>query len=58
MIQDHIKKPLADEILFGKLKNGGTVTVGWDKDADKLTFDYHAAPPAPNRQAIRSRMKQ
>ncbi|MBS9720473.1 ATP-dependent Clp protease ATP-binding subunit ClpA [Tianweitania sp. BSSL-BM11] len=27
VIQEHIKKPLADEVLFGKLKNGGTVRV-------------------------------
>ncbi|TIT05204.1 MAG: ATP-dependent Clp protease ATP-binding subunit ClpA, partial [Mesorhizobium sp.] len=25
VIQEHIKKPLADEVLFGKLKKGGTV---------------------------------
>src|SRR5207344_1726667 len=27
VIQEHIKKPLADEVLFGKLKEGGTVRV-------------------------------
>ncbi|WP_336288475.1 ATP-dependent Clp protease ATP-binding subunit ClpA [Bartonella sp. CB60] len=27
VIQEHIKKPLADEILFGKLRNGGMVHV-------------------------------
>ena len=27
VIQEHIKKPLADEVLFGKLKKGGTVKV-------------------------------
>ncbi|WP_152048167.1 ATP-dependent Clp protease ATP-binding subunit ClpA [Aureimonas psammosilenae] len=27
VIQEHIKKPLADELLFGKLKRGGTVKV-------------------------------
>ncbi|HVW57796.1 MAG TPA: ATP-dependent Clp protease ATP-binding subunit ClpA [Rhizobiaceae bacterium] len=27
VIQQHIKKPLADEVLFGKLKKGGTVKV-------------------------------
>ena len=25
VIQEHIKKPLADELLFGKLEHGGTV---------------------------------
>ena len=28
VIQDHIKQPLAEEVLFGKLKLGGTVCVG------------------------------
>ncbi len=27
VIQEHIKRPLADEVLFGKLKKGGTVKV-------------------------------
>jgi ATP-dependent Clp protease ATP-binding subunit ClpA len=31
VIQEHIKKPLADEVLFGKLKKGGTVRVGVEK---------------------------
>ena len=32
VIQEHIKKPLADEVLFGKLKKGGTVKVSVAKD--------------------------
>ncbi len=28
LIQNEIRQPLADELLFGRLKNGGTVTVG------------------------------
>jgi ATP-dependent Clp protease ATP-binding subunit ClpA len=31
VIQEHIKKPLADEVLFGKLKKGGTVRVSVEK---------------------------
>lgn len=34
VIQEHIKKPLADEVLFGKLKTGGTVRVSLVKDED------------------------
>ena len=45
VIQEHIKKPLADELLFGKLAKGGTVRVEVDKDADKLTFAYIEPPP-------------
>ena len=31
VIQEHIKKPLAEEVLFGKLKKGGTVRVAVEK---------------------------
>src|SRR5262249_35968243 len=40
VIQDSIKKPLADEILFGKLKDGGTVRILLDREADKLVFEF------------------
>ncbi len=42
VIQENIKKPLAEEILFGALKNGGTVrVVVKEKDGeDVLDFDY------------------
>ena len=39
LIQDHIKKPLADELLFGKLSHGGHVILKV-KDG-KLHFDSH-----------------
>jgi ATP-dependent Clp protease ATP-binding subunit ClpA len=32
VIQEHIKKPLADEVLFGRLKKGGTVRVVVEKN--------------------------
>ena len=38
VIQEYVKKPLADELLFGKLSKGGLVRVGV-KD-DKFTFTY------------------
>ena len=31
VIQEYIKKPLAEEVLFGKLKKGGTVRVTVEK---------------------------
>lgn len=37
VIQEHIKKPLADELLFGKLKNGGTVKVTTGEKPDGKT---------------------
>jgi ATP-dependent Clp protease ATP-binding subunit ClpA len=38
-IQEHIKKPLADDILFGRLEKGGTVRIDLDQEADKLVFE-------------------
>ena len=40
-IQEHIKKPIADEILFGSLTMGGIVRVLVDEnDKSKLSFEY------------------
>jgi ATP-dependent Clp protease ATP-binding subunit ClpA len=48
VIQEHVKKPLADEILFGKLKNGGTVRVLLDRENDRLAFEFITErKPAP-----------
>jgi ATP-dependent Clp protease ATP-binding subunit ClpA len=49
VIQDNIKKPLADEILFGKLKDGGTVRVLLDREKDKLAFEFVPAAEAKPR---------
>lgn len=38
VISDEIKTPLSDEILFGKLKNGGTVKI--DIKKKELSFEY------------------
>jgi ATP-dependent Clp protease ATP-binding subunit ClpA len=39
LIQEHIKRPLADELLFGELsKEGGTVRIS--EKSDKLVLDY------------------
>lgn len=43
VIQDHIKKPLAEEILFGQLKKGGIVKVDVDA-ADKDRLDFEVIP--------------
>jgi ATP-dependent Clp protease ATP-binding subunit ClpA len=51
VIQDNIKKPLADEILFGKLRNGGTVRVLLDREADKLVFEFVTDADAAARRA-------
>ena len=38
VIQQHVRNRLTDEILFGRLENGGHVTIGLDGDA--LTFGF------------------
>ncbi|KFC82899.1 ATP-dependent Clp protease ATP-binding subunit ClpA [Buttiauxella agrestis] len=43
VIQDSLKKPLANELLFGSLVDGGQVTVALDKENQKLTYDFHSA---------------
>ncbi len=43
VIQEHIKKPLADEILFGELAKGGLVKVDIDP-ADDSRLDFHITP--------------
>ncbi|MEE2998221.1 MAG: AAA family ATPase, partial [Pseudomonadota bacterium] len=45
VIQENIKKPLADEILFGKLSKGGVVQVDVKKGEDELSFVIQSAPP-------------
>jgi len=38
LIEKEVRKPLADELLFGKLVKGGTVRVGVKKDLIELTY--------------------
>ncbi len=49
VIQEHIKKPLSEELLFGALTAGGSVkvTVGDDK---KLKFEFAKLDPAAQRK--------
>jgi ATP-dependent Clp protease ATP-binding subunit ClpA len=50
VIQTQIKTPLADEVLFGRLKNGGVVRVvvtADDSGAKKLGFVYPEGPAQP-----------
>ena len=52
LIQDTIRKALADELLFGKLVTGGKVTVDLDdKDEVVLTFSGPGVSPA-GRQRV------
>ena len=43
LIQDKIRRLLADELLFGRLSKGGEVTIGYDTKSDKVTLAFSAA---------------
>lgn len=44
VIQDNLKKPLANELLFGSLVNGGQVVVELNTAENKLDYSFHGAP--------------
>jgi ATP-dependent Clp protease ATP-binding subunit ClpA len=46
-IQEHIKRPLAEELLFGRLANGGTVKVSVSKDGSELTLECEPTAHLP-----------
>jgi len=48
LIQDKVKQPLSEELLFGKLAKGGAVTI--DVKDNELTFVFEAAPPKPRKK--------
>ncbi|MGN4071059.1 AAA family ATPase, partial [Burkholderia gladioli] len=53
LIQDTIRRALADELLFGKLVNGGRVTVDVDENNTvQLSFDNSAEPPKPSEETV------
>lgn len=43
VIQDNLKKPLANELLFGQLVNGGSVRVDMDGSASGLSYHFLSA---------------
>jgi ATP-dependent Clp protease ATP-binding subunit ClpA len=48
IIQEKVKRPLAEELLFGKLTDGGIAKVDF-KDGE-LTFAFTAEPPRPKKK--------
>jgi ATP-dependent Clp protease ATP-binding subunit ClpA len=49
VIQEHIKKPLAEELLFGKLTKGGVVKVGVKAGELDLTIEEPQKPRITNK---------
>jgi ATP-dependent Clp protease ATP-binding subunit ClpA len=62
IIQQVIKTPLADELLFGRLKNGGTVRVIVRDDEGQKTigFVFPEGPvlPRPDKEVVESTKKR
>jgi ATP-dependent Clp protease ATP-binding subunit ClpA len=56
VIQEHVKKPLAEEVLFGKLSKGGTVRILLKDEALHFTYlsrdEETALPGRPVRKAL------
>ncbi|WP_282498620.1 ATP-dependent Clp protease ATP-binding subunit ClpA [Pantoea stewartii] len=42
-VQESLKKPLANELLFGSLVDGGSVSVALDKEKGQLTYHFLSA---------------
>ncbi len=53
IIQEKVKKPLADELLFGKLSKGGSVYVELDTDKNELKMICEAKPQLPTHRNIK-----
>lgn len=53
LVADHIKKPMVDEILFGKLNQGGKVKVRVEKD--QLRFDYESQSELSSKRSLKGR---
>ena len=59
LIQTAIKTPLADEVLFGRLKNGGVVrvVVGEVEGKPGLVFEFPEGPAQPKAEILPPRAK-
>ncbi|WP_272538776.1 MULTISPECIES: ATP-dependent Clp protease ATP-binding subunit ClpA [unclassified Providencia] len=51
-IQENLKKPLANELLFGSLTNGGSVSIGLDEKSNTLTYSFSSVHKASPEDAV------
>ncbi len=51
LIQSEIRQALADELLFGKLANGGSVAIDWDNEAQKVVLEMSATKVGLEKEA-------
>ena len=47
VVQKEVRDPLTDQILFGALEHGGTVTIGLADDALTFAYEGRSDPVAP-----------
>jgi ATP-dependent Clp protease ATP-binding subunit ClpA len=45
LIQEHVKRPLAEEMLFGRLRDGGRVEIDAGDDGLRFTYAPLETPP-------------
>jgi ATP-dependent Clp protease ATP-binding subunit ClpA len=53
LIQDTVRKALADELLFGGLVNGGNVVIDYDKAAQKVRIEIAEPAEEPHTKHLR-----
>ena len=52
LIQEKIRKPLADELLFGKLAEGGFVLIDWDATKEEAVLKFKKSKVKPEAAAV------
>ena len=52
LIQEKIRKPLADELLFGKLAEGGFVLIDWDAAKEEAVLKFKKSKVKPETAAV------
>ena len=52
LIQEKIRKPLADELLFGKLTEGGFVLIDWDAAKEKAVLKFKKSKVKPETETV------
>ena len=52
LIQEKIRKPLADELLFGKLAEGGFVLIDWDAAKEEAVLKFKKSKVKPEAETV------
>lgn len=52
LIQEKIRKALADELLFGQLADGGFVAIDWDAEKQQVVLQFEREPLSETADAV------